>query len=311
MGASAGHSQYDHVGGSNPMRERSSTLDSIESGVFRQSGNQFRLRTHSDFQEAIVWMEGRVPEPDQRHLLPLLLMSYLVFGGAYMIIAAVWVFAECGSPATAITFAVVLAVLHVGAILMMTYVACSDPGQLEYPVQKDPLRSHKTWQYDLPVRRYDHYCRWVTNSIGLMNHRAFFIMLVFLVTLAVLNSLLGIVLILASLVKQLWFFAILGIGHLTGSLVFGYYVLPIFRLHIGFISRNELAYEWKEDLFYVVKDVKTGKPVWVGDLDAETFSEKYDDFLYDKTRNKWDRGCNDNCYAFWCTSRHDDQMGEF
>eukprot|EP00971_Amphidinium_carterae_P160923 3190641-Amphidinium_carterae.1 len=36
------------------------------------------------------------------------------------------VFAECGSPATAITFAVLLAILHMGAMLLMTYVACSD-----------------------------------------------------------------------------------------------------------------------------------------------------------------------------------------
>mmetsp|Transcript_25451 Transcript_25451/g.59258 ORF Transcript_25451/g.59258 Transcript_25451/m.59258 type:complete len:310 (-) Transcript_25451:109-1038(-) len=309
MGGNVSHvSPYGELHGA--TRERSSTLDSIESGHFR-AGNAFRLRTQSDIQEAIVWMEGRVPEPDQRHLLPLLLMSYLVIGGLYIVVATIWVIAELGSPATALTFAITVGLLHSFAVIMMTYVACSDPGQLDRPMNNPPARAHKTWQYELPVRRYDHYCRWVTNSIGLHNHRSFFVMLVFLVTLAVINSLLGVFLVLGALIEQLWFFFIVSLGHLIGSLVFGYYVLPIFRLHIGFISRNELAYEWKEDLFYVIKDERTGKPVWVGDLDPETFSEKYDDFLYDKTRNRWDHGCNENCWNFWCVPRHEGEMGEF
>ena len=28
-----------------------------------------------------------------------------------------------------------------------------------------------------PIRRYDHYCRWLTNAVGLLNHREFVAML--------------------------------------------------------------------------------------------------------------------------------------
>lgn len=35
------------------------------------------------------------------------------------------------------------------------------------------------------AQRYDHYCRWLTNVIGLLNHREFFVMLVGLIAIAV------------------------------------------------------------------------------------------------------------------------------
>ena len=55
----------------------------------------------------------------------------------------------------------------------MMFCAWADPGQITKANKVDgndlekgivmPRRAHKTWQYSLPVRRYDHYCRFVRN----------------------------------------------------------------------------------------------------------------------------------------------------
>ncbi|CAE7246034.1 unnamed protein product [Symbiodinium necroappetens] len=74
-------------------------------------------------------------------------------------------------------------------VVLMGYCAVADPGQLKktrnIPLdgidleQGDrPFRAHESWQYDRKIRRYDHYCKWVNNTIGLLNHREFVLMLV-------------------------------------------------------------------------------------------------------------------------------------
>merc|ERR1740117_155744 len=74
----------------------------------------------------------------------------------------------------------------------MVYTALCDPGQI-HPVHEVlvrsrvaaqagddelqvPQRSRKAWLYAFPIRRYDHYCRWLCNVIGLLNHRSFVLM---------------------------------------------------------------------------------------------------------------------------------------
>ena len=55
--------------------------------------------------------------------------------------------------------------------------------------------------------------------------------------------------------------------HLIALSVFSYYLFPIVHLHVAFVSKNELASEWKRDLYYVVLDIN-GKPIWVREVDV-------------------------------------------
>merc|ERR1712151_87047 len=156
--------------------------------------------------------------------------------------------------------------------------------------------------YERPLMRYDHYCRWLKNCIALWNHRPFMSMLIGLVIVLLFGVLIDMILlihILSTAGIQDWQVIVVLFLHLLYSMGFGYYVIPIFRLHVGFISRNELGYEWKKDFFYVVEDRLTGSPVWVGDLDEDEFDDMFDSFQYDKTLNQWDKGCLQNCFAFW------------
>merc|ERR1712183_794761 len=67
------------------------------------------------------------------------------------------------------------------------HVATCNPGTLDTWQKGDPkpARCKRHWFYDRPVLRLNHYCRWVTNCIGLKNHREFMLMLtgVFLITI--------------------------------------------------------------------------------------------------------------------------------
>merc|ERR1712232_260768 len=75
------------------------------------------------------------------------------------------------------------------------YVGLCDPGQVSHEladeidagIRPPPLRSHKSWQCPRHVMRYDHYCRWVTNCIGLYNHRTFLFMVVGMALVATLG----------------------------------------------------------------------------------------------------------------------------
>merc|ERR1719517_412974 len=62
---------------------------------------------------------------------------------------------------------------------------CGTDTEEDGPDRSLPRRAHKCWQYDQPIRRYDHYCRWLTNVIGLLNHREFLVMVVGLVAIGV------------------------------------------------------------------------------------------------------------------------------
>lgn len=205
----------------------------------------------------------------------------------------------------------------------MAYAALVDPGQLneeQSQQQEPPRRSHKTWQYERRVRRFDHYCRWLTNAIGLRNHREFLVMVVCLVA----NAVLGVAMDLALAPAYYcahgpgwhtapWYPSIQGalVVHLVVQAILAYYAIPILRLHVGFVSRNELAQEWKEDTNYVVFD-ENGEPRDIDDLDEEEYDELYDDFVYVKERNVWDQGCMRNWMLFWCAPRCDPaELGEF
>jgi hypothetical protein len=211
-------------------------------------------------------------------------------------------------------FHFVFSLLYVATLGCMAYAALCDPGQISKQWQPgDPLprRSHKTWLYRRPVLRFDHYCRWLTNVIGLRNHREFMVMVGGLTAISLLSIVVDSLLLTAGLFRAMGFSRILVTFHLAYSLGVGKYAGQIFRLHVGFVSRNELAKEWKNDDYYVLR-YDDGSEIPVNDLTSEEYNKYEDDFEYDSTRNPWDNGLEENCMRFWWNPRCGvEQLGEF
>ena len=102
--------------------------------------------------------------------------------------------------------------------------------------------------------------------------------------------------------------------HLIYSVILLKLVLPIIRIHIGLISRNEMGIEWKNHRHNVANDTSRGDNIYVHELDDEEFNELLEGgaFVYDASRNPFDQGCLVNCWTFWCQARWtSDAKGEF
>ena len=210
-------------------------------------------------------------------------------------------------------------------VVLMGYCSLGDPGQLKkmrnVPLDRidleqgdRPFRAHKSWQYRRKIRRYDHYCKWVNNVIGLLNHREFVLMLVGLCLIGLFGVILDGYLALLLAKKGLWEAEIAVVLHLAFSVVLLAIEVPIFQTHIGLVSRNELAEEWKNNLNYVANQTSMGDGIPVEDLDDEEYNQLFDAkaFVYDKSRNRWDQGCSSNCWNFWCWPRWPaGELGEF
>jgi len=260
--------------------------------------------------------ENRAPNDEQlcgidrRPLLPLTLSFTTVFGAILEIV----VLGFSGFPLWLIIVLYVFwAILYGITIIAVAYCALCDPGMLRQEGGSLPRRAHKTWLYDRPLRRYDHYCRWLTNAIALLNHREFVILLVSLVTVGVVGSALDIVVIILMCVdtSAIWVIPLAAL-HLVYSIGLIVLTAPILRIHIGLISRNELAAEWKKNEFYVIEGHKTGQTTSVNDLSDDEFNELFDQFCYDSRKNPFDHGLTKNCWNFWCSPRwRADQLGEF
>ena len=80
--------------------------------------------------------------------------------------------------------------------------------------------------------------------------------------------------------------------------------VPVFKIHIGLVSRNELGQEWKNNLNYVANQTSMGDGIPVEELDDEEYNHLFDEkaFVYDKSWNRWDQGFSINCWNFWCWS---------
>ena len=221
----------------------------------------------------------------------------------------------------------------------MAYCACADPGQVKKTRKMKigavggmeggiPRRAHKSWQYSRPIRRYDHYCKWLKKChryvIGLLNHREFVIMVAGLLSIGVLGIMVDIWLAILIAEKGLFKFEIVVALHLGYSVALLAIGRPIFKIHFGLISRNEMAQEWKKKEDYVANIVghvvlllpflgSIGDNVPVEDLEDDEYNELFDrdSFVYDRTRNPFDNGCT-NCLNFWCQPRWtSDEKGEF
>jgi len=175
-----------------------------------------------------------------------------------------------------------------------------------------PLRCSKHWLYRRPVLRFHQYCRWVTNSVGLHNHRSYMCMLAGFVGIAVTDAFLDLILIPAHFMNGTWTAELLLLVHFLYSCYFAWYSTPLLRMHAAFVARNELAQEWKKDEFWVVYNELTGEKVSVNDLPTEEYNRRFDEFIYDPSRNQFDKGWVQNCLSFWFTDRSDpDEWGEF
>merc|ERR1719373_521460 len=86
-----------------------------------------------------------------------------------------------------------------------------------------------------------------------------------------------------------WMYSGLLVMHLSYSAFIVGLAGPILRIHVGLVSRNELANEWKRNDFYVAHSSVKGKLVPVGELSDDEFNERFDDFQYDASRNPWDK----------------------
>merc|ERR1711974_186313 len=69
-----------------------------------------------------------------------------------------------------------------------------------------------------------------------------------------------------------WAIAFFLFLHLAYSVILCSLAGPILRLHIGFVSRNELANEWKRNDFYVITSARTGKTTPVNELSDDEFN---------------------------------------
>lgn len=267
---------------------------------------------------------------DRRPLLPVLLVTSTVIGLICMLMLQFPLARDLLAGASGIrVFFMMLYLLTLGT---MAYAALCDPGQLTREDQRRfaaaqakgqeagdeemplPKRAHKTWLYKMAIRRYDHYCRWLTNCIGLLNHREFVVMLVGLVSLGPLGAIFDLVLFVYSVQGDSndWAMDAILVIHGAYSVALTTLATPILRLHIGFISRNELANEWKRNEFYVVHSAKINKLVAVNDLSDDEFNDRFDSFQYDAKRNAFDKGTFNNCWKFWCLPRWKaGQLGEF
>jgi hypothetical protein len=265
--------------------------------------------------------DNRICGIDRRPLLPVTL-AVTTIGGAVHMSLLQFQLLSLAIPYAKFVKAFFVS-LYTITLLCMAYCAFCNPGELdnadallntdeEGGRRELPKRAHQTWLFKSPIRRYDHYCRWLTNCIGLLNHREFVAMLIGLVTIGIVGTLvdLGLIFYLAHEGSG-WLSSLLLAMHIAYSVMLTFLAGPILRLHIGFICRNELANEWKRNDFYVVTD-ENGKKTPVNELSDDLFNEHFEAFEYDKTRNEFDQSGAANCCTFWCTSRWDPrQLGEF
>jgi len=124
-----------------------------------------------------------------------------------------------------------------------------------------------------------------------------------ILAIGIIGCLLDLVLLVAAGARERWADIFVLLLHFAYSVVVIGLAGPILRLHIGFIARNELANDWKKNTFYIIHSKRTGGIEPVNDLGDEEFNERFDSFVYDGTRNPWDKGIFENCFMFWCTPR--------
>lgn len=275
---------------------------------------------------------------DRRPLLPFTLFTSTIVGAGCMFYDQIPTIATSGRANLAIPFGIIYGL----TLFLGVYCWWSNPGETvefddedgasndgipgsdaQLTQQANPPRSHKSWMYNRPVRRYDHYCRWLMNVIGFLNHREFIFMLVGLTLIGMGGVLVDAILLfllrrpaadgvdpsLLSSSRWRWPEDGFVIGHLCYSAILTGLVAPILKIHVGLVTRNELACEWKHNEFYVIR--KEGSETPVAELTDEEFNDRFNSFCYDSNRNEYDKGWRKNWQMFLCNSRGDECNGDF
>lgn len=261
---------------------------------------------------------------DIRPWLPVALILIILFLGAAVIFVQGHLLGEWLDSTVAYVVHIVLAMgLSLLTVGMAVYCAWADPGRmrvtrgglrntdgdLEAANEDLPPRAHRTWLYNHPIRRYDHYCRWVHNAIALHNHRTFIAMLYALVVVPALHVLGDLVLICYVGIhwqSWRWWQLVVLIIHLGIAGILLYKARPICALHTTLVSQSLLSSEWKVNRYHNVERSGQMKPA------EETDVESGDEEVYDATRNPFDKGsASENCLTFWCTSRNASEPGAF
>ena len=253
---------------------------------------------------------------DLKPVLPVCLSVSTVIGGLCMLLVQIPMLSRI-TILSQVWLSAPFVVVYGIVLGCMAYCAWADPGQVKQPIGAVggiPRRAHKSWQYSRPIRRYDHYCKWLKNVIGLLNHREFVIMVAGLLLIGVLGIMVDIWLAILIAEKGFFKFEIVVALHLGYSVALLKIDWPIFKIHFGLISRNEMAQEWKKKDHYVANNTSIGDNVPVEDLEDDEYNELFDrdSFVYDRTKNPFDNGCFTNCLNFWCQPRwNSDEKGEF
>uniref|UniRef100_A0A7S4QSU4 Palmitoyltransferase n=1 Tax=Alexandrium monilatum TaxID=311494 RepID=A0A7S4QSU4_9DINO len=258
---------------------------------------------------------------DTRRGCPLAFASIVSLGAIYTFTVQRW-WLEEAAESSAQPLLRLLGAGYALAFCCMAHTGLCDPGclseerYLRYKAGKQPLpwRAHKNFMYGQPVLRFDHYCRWLMNCVGLRNHREFVVMVSSLVALALVGFAADLLLALTKGLPSSWVAKVALALHGVCSLAFCWLLVPIWRLHCGLISRSELAFEWKWEQFQVIRDDATGKEVAVAGLGQKDYDARRatGTVAYAPTLNRFDKGWKSNCWAFWCTARWTpDQLGEF
>ena len=159
---------------------------------------------------------------DKRPYLPLMLFGSTLVGAMHMLMIQFPIIMEL---AWGYEIRVFFLCVYIMTLYCLMYSVLCDPGKL--PVKEMeaflqtheagelPRRCHKMWLFKQPIRRYDHYCRWLTNAVGLLNHREFLIMLAGLLTIGVCGCMVDFVLLIWTSSEGRHFTGFLLIMHLT------------------------------------------------------------------------------------------------
>lgn len=262
---------------------------------------------------------------DKKPLLPAGLVLSCVASGICLVLVQVQLLRRYNGIQGSVHLALLLSLvsLHAGTLILMFYCMNADSqtksrkrgSQAEG--ESIPPRAHKTWLYDRPIRRFDHHCRWLLNSIALNNHRSFIVMLVGLTMIGIFSWFVDIWVFVTAFNDNLWieiplklFAVALHFVYATGVL---YLVIPIIGIHATLISRSELAKDVTKDTYRVLQ--REGlEDVPVLQLDSEAYQQALDEdrqFEYSAELNPYDKGMVINCTNFWCASRSENQKGDF
>mmetsp|Transcript_22807 Transcript_22807/g.77664 ORF Transcript_22807/g.77664 Transcript_22807/m.77664 type:complete len:287 (-) Transcript_22807:194-1054(-) len=247
---------------------------------------------------------------DTRPLLPALLVSSTALVSLAAGALEIPLLLRCFPSLPAFGTHAAYAGLNGVTLVCMLFCIFVSPGMVGEDEAEDdehlPKRAKKSWQYPRAILRYDHYCRWLANSIGLLNHREFMVMVTGLVAIGATGVAVDcILLVKTALASRDPLTIAMLLLHVVYSSALLKYVAPIFLIHVGLISRSETANDWKTDAFYVMKGTDTRLDE-LSDADSILTEDKE----YYPPMNEFDRGVSANCWAFWCATRWGSK-GEF